>query len=69
MGKRPNYSQAERLFLIHQYLISYAEAETPVKSTDILKYLSKNYDIVISRNTLQADFMILKGAILGLDSC
>ena len=60
------YTQGERWFLIYNYLCQNARKGHPVSRSQVLDYLSLQYDISITPRTFYADIAVLSGGAFGL---
>ena len=61
-----NYTQGERWFILHDYLRRNSRKGHPVSRSQVLDYLSLQYDISITPRTFYADIAVLSGGAFGL---
>ena len=51
-----------RLLYIYQHLLRYSDAEHPVSTPELLKFLKDEYDMEVNRTTLPGDFAMMEKA-------
>ena len=56
-----------RILYIYQYLLQYSDAEHPVSTPELFRFLKEEHDMEVNRTTLPGDFAMMEKAGLHFD--
>ena len=56
-----------RLLYLYQYLVRHTDADHPVSTTQLIRFLKDQYQIDVNRNTLANDFKMLEKAGINIE--